>query len=374
MPNVQKDLIGTIEAIHAAGLDAQLWPDALAAMTRCVGGIAATIERYDYRLATIKEFLSYGIPPPNELVYLSEYAGDNPRVPVILASEPFAPVWDYAGLNERAMDRHSFYSDFLGPVGFRYYVGARLPDHDGDRVLVGVQRSAKQGHVDKAKIENFRRLLPHVQQAVDVARRLRTAVGASQSLEQALDWLTDGVALMRADGTILFANEVLRAMVRTNDGIRMRKNTIAFAFSAAQSRFGAAINAVRELREGNPTSVGDFFAARPSGGPDYQISVRPLLGNAEAAADLMVFVRDPSDKSGATPELLREAFGLTEAEANLARALQSGMSMNDYARLRGVSMTTVYTHMRRIKEKTGCNRMAELIHKFNELQMPLRRT
>jgi DNA-binding CsgD family transcriptional regulator len=64
---------------------------------------------------------------------------------------------------------------------------------------------------------------------------------------------------------------------------------------------------------------------------------------------------------------------LTEAEARLAQALQQGMSVTDYARERALSPNTAYTHLRRIKEKTGCKRMPELIRWLNDLRLPLRR-
>lgn len=66
--------------------------------------------------------------------------------------------------------------------------------------------------------------------------------------------------------------------------------------------------------------------------------------------------------------VLRAAFGLTQAEADL----QSGASMSEYARSRLVSITTIYAHLRSIKQKTGCSRMAELIHKLNGVYVPLR--
>ena len=69
---------------------------------------------------------------------------------------------------------------------------------------------------------------------------------------------------------------------------------------------------------------------------------------------------------------LRDLFGLTEAEAGLAQALQSGVALSDYAGGRALSLNTVYTHLRRLREKTGSSRMAELIHKLNGLRLPLR--
>ena len=88
----------------------------------------------------------------------------------------------------------------------------------------------------------------------------------------------------------------------------------------------------------------------------------------------MVFVRDPLGRNLAESEILREVFGFTNAEADLARALQAGASVNQYARGRAVSLNTVYTHLRRIKEKTNCKRMGELIRRLNDLQVALRRT
>src|SRR5262249_61284855 len=46
---------------------------------------------------------------------------------------------------------------------------------------------------------------------------------ARHSLERALDWLADGVAVVRADGVVVYANATLQAIARRNDGIRLRK-------------------------------------------------------------------------------------------------------------------------------------------------------
>lgn len=107
-------------------------------------------------------------------------------------------------------------------------------------------------------------------------------------------------------------------------------------------------------------------------------SVGPLLAARASApasphAAAIVFVRDPLAGRSAATGTLRELFGLTEAEAALAQALQSGVTLTEYARQRALSLNTVYTHLRRLREKTGCSRMAELIHRLNELRLPLRR-
>jgi DNA-binding CsgD family transcriptional regulator len=51
--------------------------------------------------------------------------------------------------------------------------------------------------------------------------------------------------------------------------------------------------------------------------------------------------------------------------------MQIGTAPSDYARKQLISLNTVYTLLRRIKEKAGCKRIPELIRKLNDLQPPL---
>jgi DNA-binding CsgD family transcriptional regulator len=119
----------------------------------------------------------------------------------------------------------------------------------------------------------------------------------------------------------------------------------------------------------------DFLVTRSSGAPPYLLAVRPLVDKAGRADDsgavAIVFVHDPPGRDTAAMRLFREVFGFTESEASLAQSLQQGVPIGHYARARSVSVNTLYTHLRG-KEKTGCKRMPELIHKLNELRVPVR--
>ncbi len=86
----------------------------------------------------------------------------------------------------------------------------------------------------------------------------------------------------------------------------------------------------------------------------------------------ILFVRDPLGRNAAATRMLRALYGLTEAEANLAQALQAGVLLADYAREHAVTLNTVYTHLRRIKDKTGYSRIAALTRKLKELQVSVR--
>ena len=64
--------------------------------------------------------------------------------------------------------------------------------------------------------------------------------------------------------------------------------------------------------------------------------------------------------------LLREAFGLTDAELRVARALSGGGTAVETARQLGIRETTIRTHLRRLYAKTGTSGLGELVALLRE--------
>jgi hypothetical protein len=60
-------------------------------------------------------------------------------------------------------------------LGLRYSLAAVLERTPDKLILVSVQRTREQGHVDDREIALMRSLLPHFQRACDLATRLKTA-------------------------------------------------------------------------------------------------------------------------------------------------------------------------------------------------------
>jgi DNA-binding CsgD family transcriptional regulator/PAS domain-containing protein len=370
-------LIATIEAAHAAALDEALWPDALDALARLFGAVGATLEDFAKRPLGLRYFRFAGLPPQAETEYLAHYQHHNPRAEYAFRNLSQPILCDYALIDERAMDRHAYYSKYLASLDLRYFMSGQIMDAPDAQAIVSIQRSRRQGHVEKTEVARMRRLLPHLRRAYDMSRRLRQPAAAVRTFEHLLDWLTDGVAIVRSDGRIVHANEAFLAIARRSDGVRIRAGSVEFAAGRSSEQFANAVGALMRLRAGDADAdaPADFALPRRDGGLAYLVSVRPLPrgggGIGESAAGI-VFIHDPHARGAGMVPLMRDVFGLTEAEANLAEALRAGTSIGDYARKRMLSLNTVYWHLRRIKEKTGCHRLPELISKLNELRGPVR--
>jgi DNA-binding CsgD family transcriptional regulator/PAS domain-containing protein len=372
------DFLATIEAVHAAGLDASLWPKALAAVAATLGGSAAMFEVFDKRAGCHREWHGFGVPAAAEIAYFEHYVADNPRWLFMPRQRTGDISWDYQFIDERGMNEAPFYAELLAQLDLRYFLSGVLVATADDYACISVQRGPRLGHVQQNEIGLMERLLPHVQQAFDVARRLSGASEASKSFERAFDWIADGVAFVSATGAVVYCNEALQAIVRRNDIVRLRKGAIEFLAVDARARFDKALDAVRRQRAGEQPvpALTDFPVRRAADVPPYLVSVRSLVrpsreSQSAARAEAIVFIRDPLTRGSAAGQMLREIFGLTEAETGVAQALQSGIALDVYARTHKVSLNTVYTHLRRVREKTGCHSVADLVRKLEELRIPL---
>lgn len=79
-----------------------------------------------------------------------------------------------------------------------------------------------------------------------------------------------------------------------------------------------------------------------------------------AARTLAVF-HDPQARVRLPPELLMQIHALTPREAALASAVAEGHSLADFAEARGCTEETARTHLKRVLEKTGTHRQADLV-------------
>ena len=238
-------------------------------------------------------------------------------------------------------------------------------DHFG---VVAAQRTAKQGHAEQRDIETMELLLPHYQEAFKLSLKLQTIKAERQTLRDALAWLEDGALLLQADGTIEYANDAAVNMAKTQDGFGIARNALRISDLDQNKDFAQALaqSVALDAEKVTLTASMDFAVGRPSGKPPYIFSLRPLQ-DEQLAYDgsrppcAILFIHDPLRSVSGDWQQLARHFGLTPAEAHLAVALQKGETLQSYATRQDLSMNTVYTHFGNLKDKTGCERIDQLI-------------
>lgn len=99
--------------------------------------------------------------------------------------------------------------------------------------------------------------------------------------------------------------------------------------------------------------------------PPLRVVVSPVAGKRSLFGPeppgAMVFVADPDRHPLPTEEEIRALFGLTAAEARLARALAEGLDVAQAAQRLGQSIVTLRTRLKTIFDRTDTHRQSELI-------------
>jgi DNA-binding CsgD family transcriptional regulator len=213
--------------------------------------------------------------------------------------------------------------------------------------------------------------------APQVTAQLEAFAARENLFASALDLLADGIALLGRDGGIVYVNEALRMLAARGCDFRIVRNAIEFSSADSRGRFAAALVAARRVQVPATAFLpADFAVPRDNGLPPYIVSVRPLPRPGQPSvhpnAVAMLLVHDPLQRTLSAGRMLQELYGLTNAEAQLVEALSTGMTAVTYARNRRISITTVYTHLRRTREKTGWKSVAELTRRFHQLNIALR--
>jgi len=368
--------VQAVEAIYACGSGAGLVSDALTATSRLLGATGATYEVIDKSAGGLLWFSAAGLPSAAGARYSDHFAALNPRIRPILRQASGEVSWDYKVMDEETMRRDEFYSEFLPSMGLRYFISTVLEQTEDRIAVVAVQRPRRSGHVTNREIALMHRLCPHFQRAYTMRKLLGAPAPRREDLfENALDLLSDGIALLRKDSTIVFVNDALRHLAARNCDFRIDRDSIEFATPDLRGRFAAALGAVERIHHPDAGYLAADFAVPREGLPPYTVSVRPLLRAGEMThpdAAAMLLVHDPLQQNFTAGKMLQDLYGLTNAEAQLVQALGTGMTAVAYAKGRGISVTTVYTHLRRTREKTGWKSVAELTRRFHELNVSLR--
>lgn len=110
------------------------------------------------------------------------------------------------------------------------------------------------------------------------------------------------------------------------------------------------------------TDTGIVLLSRMDKGPII-VRLQRLSGHMLdifSSASMVALIDDPHVSRQPSSKAVRDMFGLTAAEAEIALRLAEGASPREIAEQRSISYLTVRTHIRTIFQKTDTNRQSEL--------------
>ncbi|WP_134499460.1 helix-turn-helix transcriptional regulator [Microvirga pakistanensis] len=358
------DLLTTIDAIYAAALDPERWPDALSHMTQVAGGIGAVIVPVaaTAKMVTIS---SSSLDEANQ-DYGQEwwrYDVRNERGLARGISEGL--ITDADLLDEETLRSHPFCQEFLRPHNLGAYMGYATVLPSRQVITVGIHRDLRRGSFEKADEASFARLAPHAARALAAAAEIAEGRRASRLLGGALDRLTCGVILLNAHGSVVSINEVAQSMLGTGF------NVSGGRLKAATARDQKALDAlIISALPGHATLVRPpLVLARQAGGEQKVfIQAVPISGNEHTGFEQLALrpgvLMLVNGLSAPAAEVLQERLirlGLTKGQARVAAAVGSGLSSKEAAEQLGLTDGTIRTVLKVVYQRLDISRQGQLV-------------
>lgn len=359
-------------AIDDAALEPRAWSDAMMQLAALFKTTCTSFYLLDARVGRIRPIYLDGVDSTWVRSFDAHYfTPDNPwwrlsprlhRPGIVRTNERLDAFSRESGL----LYRSQYYNDWMRPQQFRYTMGNTLLSENGLIANVTLMRPARMPTFSPEEVRAFDRLTRSMTRALRVAMRLEAAEAARGDAHTALDALGFGVLLLDADGMVLHCNGFARGLLRAGDGIVTRNGRLESAdprdaralqslLAQARDREGAALDPRPlqiALRRRAPQAAPLVArAVRCSG-------TRPTL--LAPVAGTLVTIEAPAEAADAA-DRLRTLYGLTVAEARLARALADGAGMRTAAERAGVGYGTARVTLKSLFDKTGTRRQAQLV-------------
>jgi len=350
-------LLELVDLVYAAALDSGAWEPFLERLGRRRGA-AATLFLHDYRTPGLGFVRQVGFSEEAVRTYGAHYAATN----VWMANARHAAAGEvlvgHGIVDPRDLERTEFYNDWLRPNGIRDSLGGVVLADAWTTVHLSLLPRGRD-LVDEDDVRLLRRLVPHVQRAVRVHRRLQAAEVERDGMLRAFERQAIGFIICDGQGRLQVANPEAERLLHGGglcvaQGRLRAGNGVGEALARALARATAVPHAAGSvLRVPRPDAAALSVLVCPFRGRI------PLIGGEERLA--LLFVTDPERCGRLREEHLTRLYGLTAAEGRLLLALLQGRRLAEHAAAAGVSITTVRSQLQSIFAKTGVGRQADLV-------------
>lgn len=333
-----------IGEIYDAAGDVDRWAICLQSIRDLFGATAAHLIHHDHRSHNGGISAAAGLDPAAVHAYVTHYH----------AVDPWA-------LNVK-LDVIAVGSVVLGQsliahgdmLKTEYYDGLGKP-HDLTRAMtsflerpsstvsanLSINRSDRAQEFTVHDVRLMRLLVPHLQRALALHRRFGRIDAHRSAAVSVIDRLSYGVILVDVRLQPVLVNTMADQILREQDGLVLDRDALRASNAAQATALRQLIASAAAVTRGISVSMPDgaMTIGRRSPREPLHVLVTPVstrneYAGGEGLAVAAIFVTDPTRTRRPNESVLQTLYGFTPAEARVAAALASGLTVQQIAQCR----------------------------------------
>lgn len=272
--------------------------------------------------------------------------------------------------------RSRFYREWARPRGWADVASAVIERSGTSCTFLSIVRHEASGPIDDEMRRRMALIVPHARRGVLIAKTLGLKHAEAVCFSDILDGLNAGMILVDAIGRIVHINAAADAIFDAAGFLRTADGRLV----ARDARTNAALREMLVAAEAGDAALDVKGIALPlpaQDGERYVAHLLPLTSGARRDTGLAydavaaLFVRHVALDFSSPSEIVGRMYKLTPAEQRVLLAIVDVGGVPEVAAELGVAVTTVKTHLRRVFEKTGVSRQADLVKLVAEFSMRL---
>ncbi len=184
---------------------------------------------------------------------------------------------------------------------------------------------------------------------------------------EALSQLRIALILCDPSGRMIGANRVAESNLLARDGLEQSVDGLLRATYAAEPSLAARVQqaALKSRRTGMAEGMTVFAVSRGKTRRPLAVFLcpgpKPLKTSRSAKRTVLLLVLDAALPVEVMESELRQLYGFTSSEAQLANLLMQGKALEDCCQAMGIRRSTGCTHLRGLFKKARVHRQSELV-------------
>ncbi len=264
--------------------------------------------------------------------------------------------------------RGEFYRKFIEPNRIRFILGADIIAEGGIECRLRITRGPGERNFSQREKELCQALLPHLKRAVILHSRIDVIETERELYSMTMDRMLLGTVVLDERGMVMRTNRVADAILAEKDGLRLGQQCLHAELPVEDRDLQRLVKEALTAPGGGPAVPEAMSVTRRSGRASLGVLVRAIplgpMSEGRQRPTAVAYIRDPDRKLHLSQKLIRNLFGLTAAEANLALLLADGLTLDEAAQELNIRKNTIRAHLRSIFAKTGIRRQATLVHQL----------
>jgi DNA-binding CsgD family transcriptional regulator len=360
-----RQALADLEALaYEAALEPSLWPQVVADTSRAFEAPHIMLGVLNRRGSEVMRVATQNAAE----VSMARYSTfeTNPGVAFVALTPPTTVTLRDTFVSDSDLERLPFYQDAMRPLDSWHVAVMNVHRDDTYLVPMGISRTRRQRPFGEAELRGLRALAPHLNRALRVTLRLREMEARRSALAEMSDRALAAVVLTDAIGRVSEANSLARTILAEGDGLAIRDGMLRAARSDDNAKLVRLILEAAGGVDGRTfiRKSGVMQIARPSCRRPLALVVSPTRAAASPfgrSHAVTIAFADPERALEADTDMLARLYGFTVREAAVAALLLKGRSPSEAADELALTENTVRTHIRHVFDKTGVERLADLV-------------